>query len=71
MILFCSGEGMHLMFWIIGLMVVVIYVANLLDLSSRGTMTMRQFYKDEYRLEWREENDPLLCELKMSMMRIF
>lgn len=34
--------------------------------SHSDYMTARQFYRDEYRNEWREVNDPLYIELKMS-----
>lgn len=61
------------MFWAIGLVLILLYVMSVFDSNSRESemMMARQFFKDEYRLEWKEENDPLLRELKMDMMRIY
>lgn len=65
--LFWGGDA-PMLFWIVGVVAIVCVIGRFVNRSDRsGFMTERQFYRDEYRNEWREVNDPLLIDLKMRM----
>ena len=65
--LFWGGDA-PMLFWIVGIVVVLCLIGLFANAKDRcGRLDERQFYKDEYRNEWREVNDPILIDLKMHM----